>query len=151
VARPIQAEYDRHKTESPSECKLSVQDSERLLTELIPDDPKIRITIFIDALDECEDSGYELLTCLQSILERRPHSVRLLLSSQMHVQVEPFFRRSGIESIQIHQTRTTGDMNSFITKEMDKHSKCSLKGILDSDKDLRERVAKELSARARGM
>jgi hypothetical protein len=152
VARPVQVEYDRLKIESPSECKLSVQECESLLTALIPDVPHKRgVTLVIDALDECEDGGYDLLKCLVNILKVRPKSVRLLLSSQMHVQVEPLFHLYGIESIQIHAAETKVDMHNFITNEMEKHSNSSLGGILDSNKTLRETVAKELSARAKGM
>jgi len=152
VARPVQAEYDRHKIESPSECKLSVQDCESLLTALIPDVPHERgVTIVIDALDECEDGGYDLLKCLVNVLKSRPKSVRLLLSSQMHVQVERLFQPYGIESVQTHAAQTKVDMHNFITNEMEKHSKSSLGGILVSNNQLRDRVAKELSARANGM
>lgn len=137
--------------ETPSQCRFSVTQFESLLTQLIPDDLEMRVTIVIDALDECENSGYELLECLKRILRSRPQSVRLLLSSQMHVQVKPFFLDNEIQSIRIHPSRTQDDMRNFVTKEMEKHSRLSLKGILDSDEVLRKAVAKELLLQAKGM
>jgi hypothetical protein len=154
VAQPVQAQYDGHKIESPSECKLSVQECEHLLIALIPDASHERvITLVIDALDECEDSGYELLRCLINIVKARPKSVRLLLSSQMHVQpqVAPVLDPRQIEYIQIHAAQTRFDMDQFISNEMEKHTKSSMGGILNADDQLRHRVAKELSARANGM
>jgi hypoxanthine phosphoribosyltransferase len=152
VAASVQAEYDRRKMDDPLDCRFSVKECERLLKELIPNDArKMRITIIIDALDECKDGGYELLKYLKSILSSRPQSVRLLLSSQMHVQVAPYFRDDEIQSIEINPTRTIDDMQNFIKKEMEKQRNSPLKGILDSDQALRGQVVKELSVRATGM
>lgn len=59
---------------------------------LIPDDSnRLRVTIIIDALDECEDRGNALLQTLNRLVQYRPRSVRLLLSSQMHVEVEELY------------------------------------------------------------
>lgn len=152
MATPVQAEYDRHKTDDPSDSGFSVDECERLLKKLIPNDPKeMRVTIVIDALDECEDSGYELLESLKGIVKSRPRSVRLLLSSQMHVRVAPFFGDNGIQSIQIYPARTNDDMQNFIRNEMEKQRETSLKGILHSDQELWAKVAKELSDCAKGM
>lgn len=90
VAGPVQVEYNRQKMENPSQYAISVNHCENLLTELIPDDPGMRVTVVIDALDECENNGYELLECLKRILRSWPQSIRLLLSSQMHVRVKEF-------------------------------------------------------------
>jgi hypothetical protein len=150
VAASVQAEYNNRKIDDPSDCRFSGKECERLLKELIQDDPrKMRTTIIVDALDECEDGGYELLNCLKSILSSRPQSIRLLLSSQMHVQVAPYFSENEIQSIEIKPSRTKDDMQNFIKKEMERQR--VLKGILDSDRALREQVIKELSIRATGM
>ncbi len=70
--------------DNPTDSSFSTDQCKRLLEELIlSDSEKLRITIVIDALDECED-GYELLKVLSNIVQTRKQSIRLLLSSQLH-------------------------------------------------------------------
>lgn len=82
VAAPIRAEYDERKMDDSSDCKFSVKECEKLLEELIPSNPGILwTTIIIDAIDECEGDGYELLMSLKRLLGSRRRTMRLLLLS----------------------------------------------------------------------
>ncbi|ERF72750.1 hypothetical protein EPUS_04803 [Endocarpon pusillum Z07020] len=148
----VQEEYDKHKLDNPVDCRFSTTECEELLKKLIPSDPKkLRITIVIDALDECEDNGYELLEILGNLLQSRPQSIRLLLSSQLHVRVEENFGDNITESLRVNSTVTKDDMHTFIETEMEKRAKTPGNRILDSRTGLYVEVAGELTNRAMGM
>ena len=152
IAPPVQKEYEKLKKDNPTDCRFSITECIRLLKELIPTDPEnLHITLVIDALDECEDSGYELLKVLGNLLRSRPQSIRLLLSSQLHVDVGLYFSDNIIQSLQIKHTMTRDDMHNFIEKKMEEKAKNSGDYILNSRKDLYAEVAGELTRRAAGM
>ena len=152
VAACVQAEYDKRKMDDSSDSRFSAKECEDILRRLIPRDPaKMRTTIIIDALDECDDHGYELLRSLASILQTRPRSVCLFLSSQMHVEVEPYFKDQGIILIEVNPSNTKTDMQYFIKKEIDKQREDPRPGILKSDEMLCQKVEAALSDHARGM
>lgn len=135
-----------------SDCRFSVQECEKILTQLISSDPgKLRVTIVIDALDECEDHGDELLQILSRLVRCRPQSVRLLLSSQMHVDVTAYFKDQGVVSIEVNAAQTNDDMMFFIEEEMNRQRSKPLQGILRTDQELWAKVRMALSHRANGM
>lgn len=151
VADDVRYEYGKRRLHDPKDCRFSVKECEELLGKLIPcDAKKLRTTIIIDALDECEgDVG--LLTSLKELLGSRRQTMRLLLSSQIHIPVEDFFRDIGIVSISISPTQTKVDMRYFIHQEIKKQQLDPRPGILKTRPELRKEVEDTLLNRAGGM
>ncbi|KAF7512647.1 hypothetical protein GJ744_000908 [Endocarpon pusillum] len=149
IAPSVQHEYQKSKVDDSGDSRFIKPECQRLLQELIPSDPKeMRTTIVIDALDECKD-GYELLEILSSLLKSRPQSIRLLLSSQLHVNVKLRFSDNVIQSLQIRDTMTKDDMHNFIRKKMEAVNSGNY--ILNSKPDLYAEVAGELTRCGKGM
>lgn len=152
MASAIRAEYDKRKMDGSSDCAFTDKECEKLLEELIPNDPeRLRFTIIIDALDELEDDDsqcYELLRSLENLVRNRPLSIRLLLSSHKHVRIG---RDRGIVIIDVVPALTKDDMQNFIKGEIERRTDHNYPGFLEHEPDLKEKVEKEISDKAMGM
>ena len=154
IARPVLHIYRQRRFDERTACNFSDTDCQNLLLDLISNDPnKLRLMIVIDALDECENNCYELLSSLKSLIRSRPQSVRLLLSSQLHIQDADLTNNGPIVSIQLQLVQTKKDMQAFIKKDMEKQlgKQRGLGGILEQDRQLYDKVGKALLHRAAGM
>lgn len=119
-----------------------VDDSMQLLKQLIVGYQKV--TIIIDALDECSDF-FELLSRLVDISSACEGKVRYLLSSRMNVPVHQFFSESA--TIEVGQDGKE-DVDFFIATEMERN----LRRLTQCNSlDLKDRMTRVLSHRAQGM
>ena len=105
----------------------------------------IRTAIIIDALDEC-DKPNELLRVLREV-SIGSSSVKIFLSSQMHIGVDAIFGDPFCVTI---DTENESDIEYFIKKELvvPERRKDTESGMTD---DLAERLGEVLLKYARGM
>ena len=149
----VQSDYIRRKVEDPEKANLTDKECENMLKQLVSMHPHSRITIVIDALDECDGSRYLLLTCLTNLVKCQPRSIRLFLSSQLHIQDEALLSGGLLNSIGISPAVVKHDMEAFINKEFDDKLNASkgYGGILEKDEILCNEVKRIFKERAASM
>ena len=136
---------------------LELDDCQKLLKELIRNPKILRVTIVVDALDQCHDDGDLILRKLGCLWKSRPEAVRLLLSSQEQVRHTALLQNEGEGPIYVKSSLTKDDIEKFIKTEIKKNLELQSayrghdRGILLQSPRLRKRVEEELIRRARGM
>lgn len=133
IATPVKSLYDAANPVS-GRGQPDIDQCIILLTELTAYCPEV--TIVIDALDECSDS-WILLSSLNDILSSPKGSVKIFLSSRMHVEVSDCFP----QCVTISPEANRADVRHYIRTEVAKRER----------PDLEERLIDILSRRAQHM
>ncbi len=102
-----------------------------------------KVTIIIDALDECADS-WTLLSSLEIVGKRLQNNIALFVSSRMNVAVSEYFP----QCITIGPESNTGDIENYIQTEMAIPHQRLLEG---NHSRLEQRLARVLTARSENM
>lgn len=157
IALAVRKEWNGRKANHLQDRDLTLEDCQRLLEKLIGDSRIFRVTIVVDALDECHGNGDRLLKRLQDLLKSRPKAVRLLLSSQEHVRHSALLPEEQKGPIYLRERVTKADMKTFIETEIKKKLKTQScyrnheTGILVTNQGLRDKVKRTLLESAKGM
>lgn len=157
IARAARKDWKERKANHLQDRDLTLGDCQKLLKQLIGVSRDFRVTIVVDALDECHGNGGLLLKCLQDLLNSRPGVVRLLLSSREHVRHSALLPEEENGPIYIRNSVTDTDMKKFIETEITKKVEFQSRyknyetGILVTNQRLRDKVKRTLSKSAKGM
>ncbi|MCJ1251086.1 hypothetical protein MMC30_008317 [Trapelia coarctata] len=102
-----------------------------------------KVTLFIDALDECEDS-WSVVSSFYKIIEASSGNIRVFLTSRMQVEVDKVIQSCAI----VGPEENINDVRSYIKTEVTCHSRRLLEG---KRPDLEDRLVNVLSLRAGDM
>ena len=141
---PILSVYQREEARGSQEAQLSIEEITALIKDLVQNH-YARITLIIDALDECDIGKRAQLLDIITKLTYNPRSVvKTLVSSRNDSDIEYHFSR--IENRWITEADNAADIKMFVKTEL---SKRLLSG--KASHHLRERVEKELTKKADGV
>ncbi|KAK1749672.1 hypothetical protein QBC47DRAFT_130878 [Echria macrotheca] len=154
VAEAVRSRYKKVQPRSPSgdRRRLTAEDCCQLIgEELAPQ--FLKITIIIDALDECEDYDV-LLSSLSIIYQRSPDScsIKILLSSRNGVELPATFPPWHRRDLDSEQNLTRDDLERLIQTEVEGCDELNLgKRLLDGKyPELENRLVEALKERAQG-
>ena len=143
IAKQVSDLYTTLKDERPDEANLSLEESAKIVGELISS--RLQTIIIVDALDECSQP-YPLLRALQQVIEGSTGSVRLFVSSRMNVEVFNVFDH--VSRIDIQVQDTSADVSKYVRREVKEHKQRLLRG---REPELEDRLITTLTTRAQGM
>ncbi|MCJ1378245.1 hypothetical protein MMC17_001342 [Xylographa soralifera] len=121
--------------------KPDLERSVELTVALIENCPKV--TIIVDALDECEES-WSVVLAIKKIIELSSGRTRAFLTSRMQVEVDKLFHDCAI----LGPEENLDDVRTYIETEVT----CRERRLLDAKRpDLEDRLIDVLTVRARNM
>ena len=104
-----------------------------------------RVTIVIDALDECSNAP-EVLLALWEIQKKSPADLKVFVSSRMNVEVLHYL--PNCEKIHVDEDMNSQDIEVFVRSEVVNQQR----RLLDNKRpDLESRLIRVLVTRAQGM
>lgn len=145
---PVVREYELRKQDGFASGTLRLQESKRLIVELLNIYPQS--TIVIDGLDECDQAAREwILPALLELVGEPDNLVKLCVSSRDERDIGLSFRHHPNHLIQ--PSDTTEDIDRYLKLVL--REKISQRKLLDGrvDPALEERIYSTLRERAHGM
>ena len=145
LKEPVVTKYEREKQNNALDAPLSLKYSKDIILQLIRQDYS-RVTIVIDALDECDSNKRaELFRFLQEILRQKQGAVvKILVSSRAEPDINDIL--GGSSSLYINAEDNAADIRRFVEEHIDKRL---LAG--KAEDGLRKRVKDELCTKSQGM
>ena len=145
IKAPIISVYSRETSRGSHSADLAVNEITILLTDLIQQYYE-KVTLVLDALDECDARGrLQLLETFTNLTYNNTTTiVKTLISSRQDADIESHFMR--IPNVSITATDNAADISDYVSKELGKRL---LGG--KATKSLRDRVEEELNAKANGV
>lgn len=141
---PVLSVYQREVSRGSQGAQLSIDEITALLTDLVQNH-YARVTLVIDALDECDVGRRAQLLDIITKLTYNPQSiVKTLVSSRNDPDIERHF--SKIPNLSITSAENAGDIMTFVNSEL---SQRLLMG--KASKHLKKRVGDELNRKANGV
>ena len=114
-----------------------------------------KLYIFIDALDELEESmQYDLIETLKKIMENTPQShVKVLISSRDNTSVVPSFLQQKTYDLCVNSGENQNDIDSYVKTQLANligQKRIDFRGKAPSQK-LQQDIIKTLSEKSQGM
>ncbi|KAI4125143.1 MAG: hypothetical protein LQ338_004439 [Usnochroma carphineum] len=129
---------------SQTKAQLSSDEITNLLAELVQHRYK-KVTLIVDALDECDVTARALLLDILSKLTYNPNSiVKTLVLSRNDPDIANFFSKT--PNLSITATDNADDIRKFVSKKINEHL---LNGAASDQ--LKERVKNDLNQKANGV
>lgn len=145
---PVIREYELRKQDGFASGTLRLQESKRLIIELLNIYPQT--TIVIDGLDECDQAAREwLLPALQELVDEPDNLVKLCVSSRDEHDIGLSFKHHPNHFIQ--PSDTTDDIDRYLKLVL--KEKISQRKLLNGkvDSALEDRIYTTLREKAHGM
>ena len=145
IKAPIVSVYSREMSRGSHRADLTIDEITSLLTDLIQQCYE-KVTLVLDALDECDTRGrLQLLETFTKLTYNNTKTiVKTLISSRQDPDIESHFKKT--PNVWITATDNAADISEYVSKEVGKRL---LRG--KANRDLRDRVEKELNAKANGV
>lgn len=147
----IRVKYESAKEEARDDgsdlTPLSISECVAMILDILQD---TSVTIFIDALDECNPSRrHELLQALRKIVSEASNVVKIFVSSRDHADIVN--KLLDVPNIYIESTDNFEDIKNFITSRIDQaiDDQRLLNGAVSPV--LRDQIIRVLSDKANGM
>jgi hypothetical protein len=154
VAKAAQDAYYDYQRGLHRDYLTSVAAWEDLFTTLVKDNKNPDgVIVLVDGLDECESvERNKMLKFFKKLVSDKP-DVRLMLSSQEHVDVDIYFDTTQLTTIRTSPTNTKHDLETFIETEIHRQQdeESNRHSIMCKTPQLQERLKKALIGRAQGM
>jgi hypothetical protein len=145
LKEPVVTKYERERQANALDAALSIKYSKDILLQLIRQEYS-RVTIVIDALDECNRNTRVLLfRFLEEILRQEQGAVvKILISSRTEPDIFDVFGCSS--NLYINAEDNAEDIRRFVEEQIDKRL---LGG--KAEEELRKRAKDELCMKSQGM
>ncbi|XWX01232.1 hypothetical protein V2A60_009258 [Cordyceps javanica] len=147
ISAPVLNAYHNAGGSSGDLRTLRLDDCKTLLHDILELEASLKLRIFVDALDEC-DQPRELLKTLRDASQDNPHALELFVSSRREVDVKDKLPQAVM--IDLNELKTSGDMVRYINAEVLEREKDER--ILRGEReDLENKLIRILCGRAGGM
>ncbi len=145
IQPPVISLYNKEKARgSETKAQLSDDEIQGLLTELIQHRYR-KVTLIVDALDECDVKARALLLDVLSKLTYNPESVvKTLVSSRDDPDIADHFLKT--PNLSITATENADDIMKFVSEKINQDLLSGTASV-----QLKERVAKDLKQKANGV
>ncbi|KAK5116811.1 hypothetical protein LTR85_009071 [Meristemomyces frigidus] len=143
IVPSIQAAFDRSGRQEPGGCDLSLGAAIIALKDVVHEHPNGRVTLVIDALDECTDVG-EVLMHLKDV-QKSISTVRVFFSARPGVDISDHFGSIGFRSVSVGSLNRR-DVEGYIDAEICRRYEAS-----GMDTDQAKRLEKALNRLAEGL
>lgn len=148
ILESVQQKYRELRDEGFESKKLTLNETRKLILDITQIYP--RITIIIDALNECNtDKLPDLLDSLEEIAEQSPNPVKIMISSRDDEGLARQFSNS--VHLHIRETDNADDIKRFVEHQVEEA--ISKKRLLGGEvsAELKEHVIRTLVTGAQGM
>jgi hypothetical protein len=141
--------YKKEEAEGFASGQLKIEDSCRLITQLIGLYPQT--TIIIDAMDECDpDTRYELLQALEELLQSASSLLKIFVSSRNDQDIVQML--TSYPNLEIASHRNSHDIALFVNIEVERLTKArKLLRHSTSQAEMKTLIIDEVTEGAHGM
>lgn len=149
VLKPTIMAYQSYEDGAFAAGALSLQDSYKLLLDILESYPTV--TIIIDALDECQQgTRRKFLDCLERLMRNSPTLIKIFISSRDDHDIQ--YKLQNYPSLELSSALNSHDIAQFVRTETNSLVKQGILLQSSSRKDLlSQTIISIVSRMARGM